>query len=110
MFVRCSNLKHIRIPSGVRSIERYAFCESGLLEIVLPESLESIGEGAFTECTGLKKIVIPPKVKEIGPRAFADCTALADVELPPGVTVAPDAFDGTPFQQEKKTSPELTQP
>jgi hypothetical protein len=111
MFVRCSNLKHIRIPSGVRSIERYAFCQSGLLEIVLPESLESIGEGAFTECTGLKKIVIPPKVKEIGPRAFADCTALADVELPPGMTVAPDAFEGTPFQQaaeRKGTSPELT--
>ena len=109
-FARCSNLTHLRFPSGVRKIGDYAFLKTGLRELVLPESLEFIGERAFVDCTGLKKIVISPGVKEIGPRAFAGCTALADIELPPGVNVAPNAFEGTLVPPEKIPTQNQPQP
>ena len=109
-FARCSNLTHLRFPSGVRKIGDYAFLKTGLRELVLPESLENIGKGAFADCTGLKKIVIPPGVKEVGACAFAGCTALADVELPPGVNVAPDAFEETLVPPEKIPASNHPQP
>ena len=108
-FARCSNLTHLRFPDGVRKIGDYAFLKTGLRELVLPESLENIGKGAFADCTGLKKIVIPPGVKEIGPRAFAGCTALADVELASFVKIAPDAFEGTAIPPEKISPPKQPQ-
>ncbi|MCQ2465597.1 MAG: leucine-rich repeat protein [Oscillospiraceae bacterium] len=53
-----SKIKNIDLKEGITDIEKYAFggC-SELEQIVLPESLERIGE-AFGECTNLKKIII----------------------------------------------------
>ena len=84
-----------------------------LKRVELPNSLKMIGGGAFAGCTALEKICIPDGVTEIGIGAFLGCSSLSDVELPPGVNVAPEAFEGTPFQQAAErngTSSELTQP
>lgn len=43
---------------------------SGLEEIVLPTSLESIGGWAFSSCDKLKNIEIPSTVTTIGEKAF----------------------------------------
>lgn len=47
-----SNLKSIKLPSGVTKISRAAFgnCEK-LKNIELPSEITEIGEGAFTNCT-----------------------------------------------------------
>lgn len=96
------------------TIGYYAFSGcTGLETVVLRDGLKEIQQGAFENCTGLKKIVIPSSVKHIGYQAFHGCSALVDIELPPGLKVAPDAFEGSPFQQAAErngTSPELTQP
>ena len=57
-----------------------------LQSITLPNSLKSIGYGAFADCCSLKSIVIPDTVVHIGYEAFYRCTALTSVTLPTGLT------------------------
>lgn len=99
MFRSCHSLKKIVIPDGVKAIGDCAFyfCRE-LREVVIPDGMEKIGSYAFADCTSLTTIRIPESVREIGEYAFADCSALMDVKiLSPSVTIAPNAFEGTPF-------------
>ena len=70
------------IPDSVTSISNVAFWEcSSLTSVTIPDSVTSIGEGAFTECTGLTSIVIPEGVKEIKENPFPMCYSLQGIEV-----------------------------
>ena len=63
--------------------------------LVIPDSVTSIGGGAFLGCSGLTSIVIPDSVTSIGDRAFVSCTSLTSVTIPDSVTSIGDyAFYG----------------
>ena len=51
-------------------------------EIVLPQTLKTIGNNAFSACINLKKIHIPDSVWYIEDFAFADCRSLTEIVLP----------------------------
>jgi hypothetical protein len=53
-----------------------------MTSIIIPDSVTSIGAGAFFKCTGLISVVIPESVIEIGHDAFEDCTQLEQVIAP----------------------------
>jgi len=53
---------------------------------IIPDSVTSIGFGAFEGCTGLKSITIPNSVISIEDGAFKDCTGLTSVTIPNSVT------------------------
>ena len=73
---------HITIPNSVTSIKDYAFYDcTGLTSINIPDSVTSIGDNAFRDCTALTSITIPNSVTRIGDSAFADCTNLASIRL-----------------------------
>ena len=55
-------------------------------DLVIPESVTSIGEYAFYGCSGLTSITIPDSVTYIGARAFYDCSRLTSVTIPDSVT------------------------
>lgn len=55
-------------------------------EIVIPEGITEIGEGAFMDCTQLEKVTLPSTLKVIGKGAFKDCTNLKEINIPYGVT------------------------
>ena len=57
-----------------------------LREVHLPESLRSIGGGAFNGCTLLKEVHLPESLKSIGGSAFSGCTLLKEVVIPDAVT------------------------
>ena len=71
---RNQNIESYVIPSSVTSIGDWAFsnCDS-LSEIVIPSSVTSIGDGAFSFCRSLSEIVIPSSVTSIGDSAFTNC-------------------------------------
>lgn len=79
------------IAEGTRSITSYAFAKSRInseyiLGVTIPESVTSIGEYAFQECSNLESIVIPDGVKEIAQYTFQNCYSLEDVTIGDGVT------------------------
>ena len=68
------------IPDSVTSIGSYAFrgC-SGLTSITIPDSVTSIGNDAFYGCSGLTSITISDSVTSIGRWAFSGCSELANI-------------------------------
>ena len=75
------------IPNTITSIGEYAFSGCyGLYEITIPNSVTNIGEGAFYKCTGLSSITIPDSVASISSRSFYGCTGLHSVIVPNSVT------------------------
>jgi len=71
---------------------------TGLTSIDIPNSVTSIGEGAFQGCTGLTSITIPNSVTIIGDEAFASCSGLTSIDLPESITsIGYNAFYGTPW-------------
>ena len=74
------------IPNSVTSIGNYAFygC-SGLTDVTIPNTVKSIGAGSFSHC-GLTSVIIPNGVTSIGSSAFANCSDLTSVTIPNSVT------------------------
>ena len=84
----------ISIPNTVTSIGEGAFMScSGLTNIEIPNSVTGIGYWAFGGCTGLTSIEIPNSVTSIGDYAFYGCTSLSSVTIGNSVTsIGNDAF------------------
>ena len=84
---RNQNIESYVIPSSVTSIGDSAFsCCRSLSEIVIPSSVTSIGDGAFYGCNSLSEIVIPSSVTSIGDSAFSFCDSLSEIVIPSSVT------------------------
>ena len=77
----------LTIPNTVTSIGFGAFnrCE-GLSSITIPSSVTSIGTQVFAGCTKLTSIIIPSSLTIIGEKAFMNCTSLTNVTISNGVT------------------------
>ena len=84
---RNQNIESYVIPTSVTSIGDNAFtvCRS-LSKIVIPSSVTSIGSGAFSFCRSLSDIIIPSSVTSIGDNAFRYCSSLSDIVIPSSVT------------------------
>ena len=87
-------LESIVIPNTITTISDDAFwnCTS-LISVVIPESVTSIGDGAFFGCSSLTDIVIPAGIKSIGNVVFFGCESLTSVVIPDGVaSIGEQAF------------------
>ncbi|MCL2663824.1 MAG: leucine-rich repeat domain-containing protein [Oscillospiraceae bacterium] len=77
--------KTYTVPDTVEHIEDGAFFLSELAGIKLPNSLKSIGAGAFQSCDKLTEIEFPPNLKSIGKKAFY-WSHLKNINIPDSVT------------------------
>lgn len=81
-FQNANKLQKIVIPSSIESIGNYAFSECESLNNIIfasPSSLKSIGNYAFYSCNSLPEITIPKSVTTIGDLAFSECLELKKV-------------------------------
>ena len=53
--------------------------------IIIPDTVTTIGEGAFAQCRALQDIRIPETVTSIGENAFGCCVALHRLDIPDSV-------------------------
>ena len=94
-FRACKNLKSIELKNGLQYIGNSAFDSSGLTQLTLPDSLTSLGNGAFANCTGLTKLTLPDSLTSIGDGAFNRCSGLTQLTLPNSITsIGDSAFSG----------------
>ena len=80
------------IPDSVTSIGQSAFYNcSSLTSITIPDGVTSIGVGAFSGCSSLTSITIPDSVTSIGQSAFSGCSSLTSITIGNGVTSIGDS-------------------
>lgn len=70
----------------VTGIGGYAFQRSQLTSITIPDSVTSIGQGAFSNCTELKKVTLGKGIDSIEHKVFFNCLKLTSITIPDGVT------------------------
>ena len=93
-FSGCSALKHITLPSDLKTIEQYAFADCYKLHSVdFPPLLKRIGSYAFQNCA-LDSISLPG-LTSIDEYAFQNCSNLKEVKVPSTLeSVGDKAFEG----------------
>ncbi len=109
-FYGCDNLTSVIFPNSVTSIGNSAFSKTPWLakkqkenplvivndilidgtacsgDIIIPESVTVIGDGAFITCTDLTSVTIPNSVTVIEDNAFWYCTNLSTISISDNVT------------------------
>lgn len=75
------------IPDGITTVCASSFnYTSGLTELIMPNSVTSMGNGALGSCTGLTSITLSEALTGIPGFAFMGCTSLSTITLPASVS------------------------
>ena len=80
VFDRCDNLTQIAFPKRLETLGAYALCSTNISQITFSEGglLTEIGQYALS-MSGISSVVIPASVVTIGDYAFSRCTKLTSV-------------------------------
>lgn len=65
------NLGSLELPLGIEEIGEFTFARSSLQQVSIPESVTSIGYGAFYHCDRLTQVQLPSTITHIAPKAFS---------------------------------------
>ena len=85
-----------KLYSELRSIEDGTFKDrTELTKVVIPDSVEYLGEDAFAGCESLTEVNLPKGIAVIERGTFDFCTSLKSITIPKGVMIISDwAFYG----------------
>ncbi len=89
------NGNSITVDEGVRVICADAFKDRKALHtIILPQTLETIGEESFRGCSNLEAMDVPEKTSRIGSSAFRDCISMKSLKVRNGyIKIGERAFE-----------------
>jgi hypothetical protein len=92
-FADCPQLSHIHLPKSLKTIGSEAFRSAGLVSLEIPESVDSIGVGAFNYCYSLQTLYIHKSIGAINRGVFKTCNNLKYVYITSDKTIIEkDAF------------------
>ncbi|MBQ8825184.1 MAG: leucine-rich repeat protein, partial [Ruminococcus sp.] len=90
--VSLSDVSNI-LGENTLSIGQEAFSNCNITEVTIPNSVQTIGNGAFRVCKSLKKVTLPENCSVIPYEMFSDCKKLSDIILPDSIeTIGNNAF------------------
>ena len=79
----------MNLPEGLLSIDEETFAQDPAIQkVMIAEGTRTIGPGAFSGCTGLSEITLPASLESIDETAFEGCGQLcqaAHLGLPVGL-------------------------
>lgn len=101
-YARSEDLKEVKIPNQIVSIEPFTFGIEYLIRgdlettnqlskitkiesIFIPSTVSSIKKGAFCNCKSLTKIELPESIEVLEARTFEKCSRLSDIKIPVNV-------------------------
>ena len=82
-FYYCESLKKVTIGNGVKYIGEWAFADTSLTSITIPDNVTSIYSYAFNYCTSLTDITIGKRVNNISDYSFEHCYNLERITVDP---------------------------
>ena len=72
----------VEVPSTVKEIVESCFQDADITGIKIPDTVSSIGAGAFADCHNLKNISLTKNITEIEKYTFAGCGSLESIVIP----------------------------
>lgn len=78
-FRECSSLTSIHLPNSLETIGDFAFSGTHLERIVIPDNVSSIGSYCFNDCSSLKSVVLGSAVETVGSAVFEDCSNMLEL-------------------------------
>ncbi len=96
MFTYCTQLESVSLPEGLRYIGMYGFSGCGsLTSVTIPEGTWFLDDYAFSNCVNLAGVALPDSLMRIGSYAFENCRSLSSVAIPDFVNdIDENAFSG----------------
>lgn len=85
-FYNCNNFNPATLSAELNSLGSYAFYNSGITEVSIPEKVTIINSYAFSSCKQLQKVTLPGTITQINGSAFRGCSMLSDINLPNSIT------------------------
>lgn len=93
--IMLASLSEITFGKDLISIGEYAFSNTALISVVVPDSVTSVGAYAFDGCAALESVVLSAGMNSVDGFIFNNCPALTTVVIPSGVTeIGESAFKG----------------
>ena len=103
-FSGCKNLEKIELNDGLKSLGAYAFSDTGITEIVIPKTVESIygitgmieliGYSAFKD-SNVKEVTFAEGATIIPEQSFFECSSIEKINIPNTVkAIGNRAFSG----------------
>lgn len=103
-FSQCASLTEVSLPENLETIDSWAFNETGLVSVTIPEKVTAVGFSAFADCadlhtvnynavscaagdgypfmdTPVNTVMVGNAVKNIPARMFSGCTELTTVSF-----------------------------
>lgn len=79
--------EEFEVPAYIRKIGAKAFEWSDLKRVTIPDTVTSIGSGAFCRCKRLQEVKLPDAMTKIPDKMFQYCRSLKDITLPEHISV-----------------------
>ena len=90
-----TSIKKITIEEGTLYIDAYAFRNAQIEEIIIPDSVVYIGQGAFTDCSKLTTVKLPENLEGLDYALFRRCVSLTNINIPKNlIGIYEEAFKG----------------
>lgn len=101
-----SGFSTVVIEKGVTSIGDYAFYNSAVASVTIPDTVKTIGTASFHWCQYLRSVNIPNSVTTVKKNAFSSCQQMTTLTLGNSVKTIEDGAFGYCFKLQSVTIPD----